>query len=83
MTVPFDWTHSFLYEVATHVVGSYGLSAGYIYSENSVPSGTFNPIIPDSARHIVSVGVGRTFGSVSVCKYHLRIIDRCKSNNRE
>jgi long-chain fatty acid transport protein len=67
VNVPFDWTHSFLYELgATHTIGAYKLSAGYIYSENSVPSATFNPIIPDGARHIVSVGVGRTFGNCSV-----------------
>jgi len=65
--VPFNWTHSFLYEVgATHTIGAYKLSAGYIYSENSVPSGSFNPIVPDSARHIASVGVGRAFGRFNV-----------------
>ncbi len=67
VTVPFDWTHSFMYEVGvTHVMGPYKLSAGYMYSENSVPSGTFNPVIPDSARHIASVGVGRTFGKCNI-----------------
>jgi len=67
ISVPFNWTHSFLYELgATHTVGAYKLSAGYIYSENSVPSGSFNPIIPDSARNIFSVGVGRSFGSFNV-----------------
>ena len=49
--VPFDWTHSFMYELGvTHIMGPYKLSAGYMYSENSVPSATFNPLIPDSAR---------------------------------
>ena len=75
VNVPFDWTHSFLYEIgATHTIGAYKLSAGYMYSENSVPSGTFNPIIPDSARHLISVGVGRTFGKCSVdLSYQLAI----------
>jgi len=67
VTVPFDWTRSFLYEVgATHTIGLWSLSAGYIYSENSVPSSTFNPIIPDSARNLFSVGVGRSFGNCRV-----------------
>ncbi|HEX4084888.1 MAG TPA: outer membrane protein transport protein [Chthoniobacteraceae bacterium] len=67
VNVPFNWKNSFLYELgATHTIGAYRLSAGYIYSENSVPSGSFNPVAPDSARHIVSVGVGRTFGKCSV-----------------
>ena len=65
--VPFNWTHSFMYEVgATHNIGPYKLSAGYLYSENSVPSGSFNPIVPDSARNVFSVGVGRAFGSFNV-----------------
>jgi len=65
--VPFDWKNSFMYEVgATRQIGPYKLSAGYMYSENSVPSGTFNPLIPDSARHIFSVGVGRTIGQCNV-----------------
>jgi long-chain fatty acid transport protein len=65
--VPFDWTHSFMYELGiTRLIGPYKLSAGYIYSENSVPSGTFNPLIPDSARHIMSVGVGRAFGKCNI-----------------
>jgi long-subunit fatty acid transport protein len=82
--VPFSWTRSFLYELgATRQIGPYRLSAGYIYSENSVPSGTFNPIIPDSARHIMSVGVGRTFGDCSVdLAYELSIgVDRTIVND--
>ena len=67
MKVPFDWTHSFMYEFGvTRLIGPYKLSAGYIYSENSVPSGTFNPLIPDSNRNIMSVGLGRTFGKCTV-----------------
>ena len=65
--VPFNWTDSFLYEVgATHTIGGYRLSAGYIYSSCSTTSAYFNPVAPDSARHVVSVGVGRTFGKCSV-----------------
>ncbi len=65
--VPFDWVHSFMYEVgATHLMGPYKISAGYIYSENSVPSATFNPVIPDSARNVFSVGAGRSFGRCDV-----------------
>ena len=37
-----------------------------MYSENSVPTGSFNPVIPDSARDIFSLGVGRSFGSYSI-----------------
>ncbi len=65
--MPFHWKNSFLYEVgATRLIGPYRLSAGYIYSENSVPSANFSPVIPDSARHLFSVGVGRNFGNCRV-----------------
>jgi long-chain fatty acid transport protein len=65
--VPFDWVHSFMYELgATRTLGLYKISAGYMYSENSVPSGSFSPIIPDSARNIFSVGLGRSFGRCDI-----------------
>lgn len=34
-------------------------SAGYIFSENSVPSGNFTPLVPDTERHTFSLGAGR------------------------
>jgi long-chain fatty acid transport protein len=38
------------------------VSAGYIFSENSVPDRNFTPMVPDTDRHAWSVGVGREFG---------------------
>lgn len=60
--LPFNWRSSFFYEFgATYFFGAnYRVSAGYIYSENSVPDSSFSPAVPDSDRHIFSVGVGRT-----------------------
>ena len=59
--LPFNWQSSFFYEFgATYKFdGGFSASAGYIYSENSVPNGSFNPIVPDSNRHIFSVGLGK------------------------
>jgi long-subunit fatty acid transport protein len=37
-----------------------------MYSENSVPSASFNPVIPDSARNLFSLGLGRSFGKCEV-----------------
>ena len=31
---------------------------GYIFSQNSVPSSTYSPSLPDSNRHVFSTGVG-------------------------
>ena len=60
-TLPFNWQSSFFYEFGATYKFDCGLSAsaGYIYSENSVPNGSFNPIVPDSNRHIFSVGLGK------------------------
>jgi long-chain fatty acid transport protein len=59
----FNWTSSFLYEwgATRYFTRGWRASAGYIYSENSVPDASFNPLLPDSDRHIFSVGVGRTY----------------------
>lgn len=61
LSLPFNWRSSFFYEAgATYYFGDgYRASAGYIYSENSVPDSSFNPGVPDSDRHIFSLGIGR------------------------
>src|SRR5207249_3767619 len=62
VSLPFNWQSSFIYEAAVTRKFAYGLraSAGYAYSENSVPGNSFNPIVPDSNRHIFSAGLGQT-----------------------
>ncbi|MGB8168220.1 MAG: outer membrane protein transport protein, partial [Chthoniobacteraceae bacterium] len=59
--LPFNWRSSFMYEFGVTKKFSNGLhaSAGYVYSENSVPNESFNPIVPDSNRHIFSLGFGQ------------------------
>ena len=65
--LPFNWRSSFMYEFGVTKKLAYGLraSAGYVYSENSVPNESFNPIVPDSNRHIFSVGLGQQIASFS------------------
>lgn len=65
--LPFNWRSSFMYEFGVTKKFKNGLrtSAGYVYSENSVPNESFNPIVPDSDRHIFSVGVGQQLASFS------------------
>lgn len=62
VALPFNWESSFLYEfgVTRKLPRGFNISAGYIYSENSVPNESFNPLIPDSNRHILSAGIGQT-----------------------
>ena len=66
LRLPFNWRSSFFYEFgATHYFShGWQASAGYIFSENSVPDKNFSPLIPDSDRHIFSLGVGRQYKHV-------------------
>jgi long-chain fatty acid transport protein len=62
-TLPFHWDSSWMLDFgATRYLGDgWRISGGYMYSMNTVPSATFNPLIPDSDRHIFSVGVGKKY----------------------
>lgn len=59
----FNYESSFLYEfgVTRKFAGGWSASAGYIYSENSVPNESFNPLVPDTNRHVFSAGFGRKY----------------------
>jgi long-chain fatty acid transport protein len=61
--LPFNWDHSWMWDFgATRYLGDgWRVSAGYMYSMNSVPSYSFNPLIPDSDRQIFSLGVGKKY----------------------
>jgi long-chain fatty acid transport protein len=64
---PFDWKSSFAYEfgVTRYFEHGFHASAGYIYSEQTVPNATFTPGIPDGRRDIFSVGVGQRVGRIN------------------
>ena len=66
-TLVFNWQSSFFYEfgVTRYFDKGWHDSGGYIFSENSVPNATFNPIVPDSDRHIWSLGIGRRYKKFS------------------
>ena len=65
--IPFNYRSSFFYEVGITKTFAHGLrlSGGYIYSENSVPNESFSPGVPDSDRHVFSIGLGQTSGKYS------------------
>lgn len=56
----FNYTSSWMYEfgVTRQLGKGWFISVGYIYSENSSPDASFNPIVPDSNLHLGSIGVG-------------------------
>ena len=67
ITVPFRYSGSMLYDfgVTRKFANGMRLSGGYIYSENSVPTEYYNPLVPDSDRHVFSIGFGQTTGKIS------------------
>ncbi|HAV62663.1 MAG TPA: hypothetical protein DCY13_09885 [Verrucomicrobiales bacterium] len=65
---PFNWRSSFIYMVGASYLfdGNWTVSGGYIFSENSIPDESFNPGIPDSDRHVFSVGVNKRFDRITL-----------------
>jgi long-chain fatty acid transport protein len=64
LAIPFNYESSWFYEfgVSRKLPWNLTASAGYIYSENSVPNESFNPLVPDSNRHVFSAGLGQELG---------------------
>ncbi len=66
-TLNFNWQPSWMLDfgVTRYLGDGWRVSGGYMYSMNSVPSASFNPLVPDSDRHIFSVGVGKKYKKFS------------------
>jgi len=64
--LPFNWKSGLFYEfgVTHYLTSNWNLSAGYLYTENSVPDSTYTPAVPDSNRSFYSLGVGYTSGNL-------------------
>ncbi len=63
----FNWQSGFFYEFGAtrYLTDSWNISAGYLYTENSVPDATYTPAVPDSNRSFYSLGVGYNSGNLS------------------
>jgi long-chain fatty acid transport protein len=63
----FNWQDSFFYEFGAtyYFENDWHVSGGYIYSTSSMTDSSFNPVVPDSVRHIWSVGVGSKYKNLS------------------
>jgi long-chain fatty acid transport protein len=59
--VNLDWQPSWMYEfgVTRYFDDGWHVSAGYVYSENSVPTAYYTPLAADLDRHFFSLGAGR------------------------
>lgn len=67
MALPFNWNSSWFYEFGAtrYLEDGWSVSGGYIFSENSVSDRSFNPMVPDSDRHIFSLGIGKNYKTIS------------------
>ncbi len=79
LSLPFYWKSSFMYEfgVTRRLGKGFHASAGYFFSENSIPDRTFTPLVPDADLHLGSVGVGYTSGKWDFAfGYHFALGER-------
>jgi long-chain fatty acid transport protein len=62
-TIGFNWHPSWMLDFgATRYLGNgWRLSAGYMFSENTVPEADFSAMAPDSNRYIFSLGLGKSY----------------------
>jgi len=53
-----NWHSTWSYNIGANykLNDNLALNCGYLYGENAVPSGTFEPIIPDSDAHLFTIG---------------------------
>jgi len=60
--VKFGWHDSWNYEIGAtrYFDNGWHASAGYVFSENSVPNDFYTPLAADMDRHFISFGVGHT-----------------------
>ena len=58
--VLFEYQSSFIYHfgVTRYFANSLHLSAGYVFSQNSVPEATLDGAVPDNDRHVFTAGIG-------------------------
>ncbi len=58
--ITLDWQASWMYEfgVTRYFDNGWHVSAGYVFSENSVPDAHYTPLVPDMDRHFISIGTG-------------------------
>jgi long-chain fatty acid transport protein len=55
-----NWEASWMFEFgATRYLGKHWqVSAGYVYSQNSMPDSNYQPVVADMNRHFIAVGAG-------------------------
>ena len=64
VTTRYDWNDSWIFSVGTtyECFKGFRIHGGYGYAQQTVPDQTFTPAIPDSPRHVLSVGFSKDWG---------------------
>ena len=57
--LPLNWKASWMYEFGAsyYFQNGFALSAGYIFSENSIPDANYFPAVPDTDLHFMNFGI--------------------------
>ncbi len=71
-TLVLNWRSGFNYDfgVTRQLGNGLHVSAGFTYSQNSTPTSTYNPAVPDANRELVGLGLG---GHVGGCELQLTL----------
>lgn len=84
-TTPRDWKSTWSYNIGGQyqLNDTVAINAGYLYGQNTVPSSTFEPLIPDTDAHLFTVGTDLTFDrwTVSGAFGYEHHEDRTKKSN--
>jgi long-chain fatty acid transport protein len=84
VVTPKNWEGSCFYSAGAdyRINNRVSLLGGYLFSQNPIPNETFEPAIPDSNLHVVSVGTELRYKALAVgLSYGYEILeDRRKSN---
>lgn len=63
-----DWEDTWVFALGGeyYLKEDLALRAGYFFMENAIPESTFDPSVPDSDMHAVSVGLGYTIDKLTI-----------------
>ncbi len=84
ITAPKQWrdTHTFNLGGIYKVTDSVALMAGYLHSNDPVPDSTFEPTIPDSETHLITVGSEIKFNRFKIAaSYGYQLLEERTKNN--
>ncbi len=79
-----NWNDTYSFNAGSDYRVSDGVSllAGYLYSGNPIPDGTFEPAIPDSNTHVFTIGTEFRYKAISVgLSYGYQLLEGRKKNN--